>query len=254
MRTYHEQQSKVKETGKEVKVFPEIKGFQQTTLLDWEGRVASIIFLGGCNFRCNFCHSRDLVLNAGNLDTVPLDSIDNFLRSKKGWIDGVEITGGEPTLYGEALVNLIRHLKDMGFMVKLDTNGTNPGLLAEMLHNGFLDYIAMDIKAPLNKGRYRDVTGVDADIDSIIRSKDIIISSLCGYEFRTTIIPGIISVSCIKEIAQSLLPAKRYRLQQFRPMDTLDPAYLSLKPYPEKDLEKMEDTARCYIPDTRLRK
>ena len=201
-----------------------------------------------------FCHSRDLVLNPEKLDSVSFDDIDTFLRSKKGWIDGVEITGGEPTLYGNRLINLIRYLKSMGFLVKLDTNGTNPDLLAKMLDNELLDYIAMDIKAPLNKERYHSIAGVGVDIEAIIASKDIIVGSKIDYEFRTTIIPGIISVNCIKEIAKSLCPAKRYRLQRFQPKDTLAPYYLELKPYLEKDLKEMTDIAKRYIPDAEFRK
>jgi pyruvate formate lyase activating enzyme len=233
---------------------PEIKGFQQATLLDWEGKISSIIFLGGCNFRCGFCHSRDLVLNPEKLDSISFSDIDSFLCSKKGWIDGVEITGGEPTLYGDKLVNLIQAIKNRGFMVKLDTNGTNPALLAKLLSQSLLDYIAMDIKAPLDQNIYRSVTGIDIDLQPIIKSKDIIIGSSIDYEFRTTIIPGFISEDFVKNIAQSLMPAKRYRLQQFQPKDTLDFSFIEMKPLSEECLDEMAAIAKTYIPDTRLRK
>lgn len=236
-----------------VENLPDIKGFQQTTLLDWDGAIASIIFLGGCNFRCNFCHARELVLNPQALDSICFNDIDAFLRSKTGWIDGVVITGGEPTIYGSKLVNLIRLLKDMGLAVKLDTNGTNPGILTELLDNGLVDYIAMDIKAPLERAYYRNVAGVDVNIEAVIMSKDIIIRSNIGYEFRTTIIPNIISIAAIEEIARSLMPAKKYRLQQFRPKDTLDPSFLNKQSCPKESIEAMTEAAQAYIPDTKFR-
>ena len=248
-----DKKNSIAESIYDVKGFPDIKGFQETTLLDWEGKIASIIFLGGCNFRCGFCHSRGLVLSPEKLDSVSFDDIDIFLRSKTGWIDGVVITGGEPTLYKSELINLIRAVKDRGFSVKLDTNGTNPKLLEKLLDNALIDYIAMDVKAPFERESYREITGVDTDIKSIIMSKDIVIGSKIDYEFRTTIVPDAVSVCSIEEIAKSLVPAKRYRLQQFQPKDTLDMAFLDKKPCAEEDLVCMVHAAKKYIPDTKFR-
>lgn len=238
---------------KEPNLLPVIRGFRESTLIDWEGRIACIIFLGGCNFRCGFCHSKSLVEN-DDTESIPFDIIAGFLKEKKDWIYGVVITGGEPTIYGRGLIGLIKDIKDLGFHVKLDTNGINPGLLEKIFKNRTVDYIAMDIKAPLRQERYCDIAGVGVDIDVIIKSKDIIIDSGIDYEFRTTLIPGLISASDVEEIARSLVPAKRYRLQQFRSKDTLDESFLKLKPLPEESLAKLAQIAQEYIPDTKFRK
>ena len=233
--------------------FPEIKGLQKTTLIDWEGKVASEIFLGGCNFRCGFCHSKDLVLNHEKLESIPYKDIDSFLLSKRGWIDGVVITGGEPTIYNKGLIDLIENIKRIPLLVKLDTNGTNPDLLKELFDKGLLDYVAMDIKAPLAKEQYSNAVGVDVDIDDIIKSKDLIIASGVDYEFRTTIVPGIISIKDIEDMVSAIAPCKRFRIQQFQPKDTLDKIFLSLKPLKLDELEKMTNLAKKLIRDVSVR-
>ena len=235
------------------KALPEIKGLQKTTLIDWEGKVASVLFIGGCNFRCGFCHSKDLVLNPEKLESISYHDVDSFLLSKKGWIDGVVITGGEPTLDEEKLINLISKIKEIPLLVKLDTNGTNPELLKDVLDRNLLDYIAMDIKAPLDKTLYSSVVGVDVDIDKIIKSRDLIVSSGIDYEFRTTAIPDIISIQEIESIVKSISPCKRYRIQQFQSKDTLDETFTNLKPIKLEALQKMAILANKYIPDTSIR-
>lgn len=232
---------------------PEIKGLQKTTLIDWEGKVATELFLGGCNFKCGFCHSRELVLNPEKLESISYNDIDSFLLSKKGWIDGVVITGGEPTLYQKKLINLISKIKKESFPVKLDTNGTNPELLKKLINMNLLDYIAMDVKAPLNQKLYSDAVGVSLDIDSIIKSKDLIIASGVDYEFRTTVIPNLISIKEIESIVKSITPCKRYRIQQFQPKDTLDESFMKLTPLKLKLLQEMAILAKEYISDVSIR-
>jgi len=230
-----------------LKALPAIKGFQETTLIDWEGRIASIIFLGGCNFRCGFCHSSSLVLDSSEFSGLSFDNILAFLNKKKGWIDGVVITGGEPTHYEEKLVNLIDEIKEEGFLVKVDTNGANPNLIRKMIKGKTVDYIAMDIKAPLLAESYAKAVGVSVDIDNIILSKDMIISSDIEYEFRTTVVPGIIDRRNILEIASSIASAKKYCLQQFVPRDTLDKGFLKVRPYPKEELDKMATLASEHV-------
>ena len=233
--------------------FSFIKGFQKATLIDWDGKIASIIFLGGCNFRCGFCHSKALVEDHCSLETVPFCRISEFLKKKKGWIDGVVITGGEPSIYDSALIELISDIKDLGFQVKLDTNGTNPGLLKEIIAKQVVDYIAMDIKAPLCENDYKNAVKCSVDISKIIASKNIILDSCLDYEFRTTVIPGIVNKENILLIAESIKNAKKYCLQQFVPRDTLDPSFLLLRPYGIEEIRAMAHSVSLYVENISVR-
>ena len=230
-----------------------IRGFQEVTLVDWEGKIASIIFISGCNLRCGFCHSKALVLKENSPCTVPLSEIIQYLDKKQGWIDGVVITGGEPTLYCENLLALLYDIKGIGSAVKLDTNGTRPEVLKSAIDKGLVDYIAMDIKAPLEQQAYSSIAGTEVNIEEIKASIGIIISSGIDYEFRTTAVPGAVSLKGIEKISEYIKPAKRYRIQQFQAKDTLNPSFLSLKPYSKEELQLMADRAREHVPDTLIR-
>lgn len=238
---------------KAIQNLPSIKGFQEVTLIDWVGKVASIIFLGGCNLRCGFCHSSSLVLDKDNLASIPFEDIASFLKEKKGWVDGVVITGGEPTLEDEKLFTLISAIKKLGLLVKLDTNGTNPNSLKRLIDERMLDYISMDIKAPLSTEDYNNATNVYINISDIIYTKDIIINSNIDYEFRTTAVPGVVSIANIAEIAKSIIPAKKYCIQQFLPADPIDKSFLDLKPYPVEELYEMATIASEFLPQVIVR-
>lgn len=231
-----------------------IRGFQKISLIDWDGKIASIIFLGGCNFRCGFCHSSSLVLAEDKLEPIPFEGIERFLKAKSTWIDGVVITGGEPTLNEEQLSVIVAAIKELGFLVKLDTNGSRPKVLKKLIDSRAIDYIAIDIKVPLAKGRYQIAVNAPVNIEDIIESKDIISSSGIEHEFRTTVVPGIVSISDIAEIAKSIVPAKKYCLQQFVPRNTIDSSYLNVKPYPIEELHKMATIASEYLPSVTIRK
>jgi len=237
-----------------VDLLPDIKGFQQTTLIDWEGKIASIIFLGGCNFKCGFCHSGNLALKPETLKSTSFEDIALFLKSKKGWIEGVVVTGGEPTVHQERLINLLNAIKDLGFLVKLDTNGTNYKLLKDIVDSRLVDYIALDVKAPLRSNAYSRATGVDLEIEDIISSKDLIVNSDIEHECRTTIVPGLITPKDIAEIAKSIIPAKKYCIQQFVPRQTLDPSLSKLKPYPIEELDNMAKLASEDLANVIIRK
>ena len=142
-----------------------IIGFIKTSLLDWDGKVVASIYLPGCNFHCHFCHNRDAVLHPETFQEVQWDEIAEFISSNREFLDGVVVTGGEPTLQSD-LPDLLRKLKDLGTMVKLDTNGSNPAMLQDIIDAGLVDYVAMDIKAPLNS-KYEDVAGTKVDLDAI---------------------------------------------------------------------------------------
>jgi pyruvate formate lyase activating enzyme len=180
-------------------------------LIDYPGKVACTVFLSGCNFRCPFCYSPELVLPEKIKKHPSIKERDffDFLSEKKGLLDGCVICGGEPTIYGEELIDFCKKIKEMGFSIKLDTNGSNPDVLTKAIP--LIDYIAMDIKSPLDQ-RYKEFSIIDC-LDKIKESIEIIKKSGIDYEFRTTITNH--SVDDILEIAEYLSPAKRYYLQRF---------------------------------------
>ena len=182
-----------------------IKGIQKTTLLDYPEKIASIIFLAGCNFRCPYCQNPSLVNGYEGLPTIPERAVLEFLRDRLKWLDGVCITGGEPTLH-EDLSRFISKVKKEGLLVKLDTNGSNPGMLEGLLGEGLLDYIAMDIKAPIQ--RYAEVVKTKVNLNKIQRSVEMICKSGLDYEFRTTVVPGLLGEEDIAEITSWLKGSK----------------------------------------------
>ncbi len=212
-----------------------IGGLQKVTLVDYPGRIACTIFLSGCNFRCPFCYSKELVIpeETENHPEISYDRLLDFLENKKGLIEACVICGGEPTIHGEELLNLCREIKDMGFLVKLDTNGSNPEVIRKLVKDKLVDYIAMDIKAPFDK--YEMAAGVKIDIDKIKESIDFIKNSGIDYEFRTTIVPGIHSKEDIVRMAKNISPAKKYFLQKFRgEKGTINPEFNDVKPYDDE--------------------
>ena len=232
---------------------PPIKGFQEATLIDWDKKIASVLFLGGCNLRCGFCHSSALATASESLETIPFEYISKFLLTKKGWIDGVVITGGEPMLDKLGLFELVKAIKKMGLLVKVDTNGTRPDVLKEVIENRLVDYIAMDIKTALTQEKYLKATDVDFALDDVITSKNLLLSEGIDYEFRTTVVPGIVDIADIAEIAKVIKGAKKYCLQQFVPRDAIDKSFLNVKPYSPDILTKMIAAASEYLPNVVLK-
>ncbi len=228
----------------------EIKGFVPNTLIDWEGKVASIIFLPGCNFRCPFCYAVDLVLHPNKLETIPFEGISGFLKEKSKWIDGLVICGGEPTIY-PGLPDLISRFKKIPIAIKLDTNGTNPKMLKSLIEDGLIDYVAMDLKAPMAK--YDEAAGAKVDPGKIKETINILINCDIDYEFRTTACQAFLKKKDILEMAKSIAGAKRYVLQQFRPGECLDPKLNEVRPYPTDVLREMVDGAKAYVSNTYLR-
>jgi len=201
----------------------EIGGLQKSTLIDYPGKIACTVFLVGCNFRCPWCYSSELVLpeKIKKHPKIPQAEIFDFLRKRKNNLDGVVICGGEPTIHS-SLARFLKKIKNLGFLVKLDTNGSNPGTIKELVGEGLVDYIAMDVKAPLDNRKYQEATGREVDVSGIKESIAIIKNSGIDYEFRTTVVPGIHSKEDIIRIAGSISPARKYFLQKFRPEKTLD--------------------------------
>ena len=228
-----------------------IIGFIETSLLDWDGHIVASIYLPGCNFRCPYCHNKNVVLNPDSFDEVPIEYIESYISENKDFLDGIVVSGGEPTTHSD-LADLLREIKDFGLKVKLDTNGTNPDVLERLISENLLDYIAMDVKAPLNK-KYSDTAGVDVNLDNIRRSIDIIQSSGIDYEFRTTIVPIFLSEDDVHSIISELSGSKKYALQQFRPDYTLDPALSELKPYSSEVIMSLADVAQKTIKTVTIR-
>jgi pyruvate formate lyase activating enzyme len=205
----------------------EIGGFLKNTLIDYPGKLAATIFTIGCNFECPFCYSTELVLPKKIKDQprISVGEIMNFLKRRQGLIEGVVICGGEPTIYGEKLIDFVKSIKQLGFDVKVDTNGFLPDVLEKLLKQ--VDYIAMDIKAP--KDRYKEFCGKDIDVSKIGRSINILKKSNIGYEFRTTVAPGLKKDDILK-IADWISGSKKYFLQEFNfQKDIIDPK-ITLKP------------------------
>ncbi len=218
-----------------------IGGLQKITLIDYPGKPAAIIFTSGCSFCCPFCYNSELVLpeKIKHHPEILEKSIFNFLKERKGLLSGVVITGGEPTIYPD-LPEFIKKVKNMGYLVKLDTNGTNPQMVEKLIKERLIDYIAMDIKAPLENEKYNKATGVKTNLNNIKKSIELIKNSGLDYEFRTTVVPTIHTKEDIIDIVQWVKPAKKYYLQNFRPEKTINPKFKKIKPYSEKYLSEIQ--------------
>lgn len=189
-----------------------ILGLQKTTLLDYPHKVACTIFLGGCNFQCPFCHNAQIINESPSLYEYSMDDLFTFLNKRKHILEGVCITGGEPTLYSD-LPNFIQSIQSLGYQVKLDTNGSNPFMLEQLLKNNLLDYVAMDIKN--SAAKYSDTTGCNTNIHLIDQSVQILKSCDIPYEFRTTVIKELHTMKDFKQIGQWIEGASQYYLQNF---------------------------------------
>ena len=189
----------------------EFVGIDKFSLLDYDEKVSAVLFSPACNFRCPFCHNGESVLNANT--PIPFDEILDYLKSRVGLIDAVVFTGGEPTIMPE-LVERIKKVKELGFLIKLDTNGTNPGIVEELLNEGLLDYIAMDIKN--SEARYAETAGCPGiRMENIKKTIKIIENSSINYEFRTTLVKEFHNEKSIREMAELVRGAKRLFLQKF---------------------------------------
>ncbi len=220
-----------------------IGGFQKTSLLDFPHRIACIVFTSGCNFQCGYCHNPELNIFEKTAD-VDLPSFFSFLENRKGKLDGVVITGGEPTLQ-KGLYQFAFEIKNMGFDVKLDSNGSNPELLKKMIDDKLVDYVAMDIKAPFDK--YHEVIKTGVPLENIKQSIDILLNGKVDYEFRTTVVKEQLSFDDFEKIGQLIKGAKRYFLQKFEPTKTLDPKFVTATTYSDLEFEVIKGILQPYI-------
>ena len=220
-----------------------LAGLQKTTFIDYPEKIACIVFTQGCNFRCGYCHNPELFENKEPVLSVP--AFFEFLNKRKGKLDGVVITGGEPTLHGKDLIEFIKEVKSLGFLVKLDTNGTHPDVLQELLNENLLDYIAMDIKAPLAK--YKTITRTDIDTKIVKKSIDMIMNSGVDYEFRTTIVKSQLSVEDLRQIGELIQGAKRYYMQKFLATKILDETLMSEESYTDEEFKNLRTILEEYV-------
>jgi len=226
-----------------------IAGIQKTTLLDYPTKIAAIVFTQGCNFRCGYCHNPDLLEQNKNTDFLPENFI-SFLKTRQGKLDGVVITGGEPTLQS-GLYDFIKQIKQLDFAVKLDTNGTNPKILKKLLSENLVDYIAMDIKAPFEK--YSEITGINVNTNNIKTSIDLIIKSLIEYEFRTTVLKSQLSFEDFDKIGQTIKGANLYYLQKFVPNKIYNEKLNSDITYNNDELQTICNHMKQYIKEVTYR-
>lgn len=227
-----------------------IGGLQKVSLIDYPGLISGIIFLQGCNFRCSYCHNPELVDPELFQPCMNEKEIMDFLRTRVGKLDAVSITGGEPTIQSK-LIPFIGQIKKMGFAVKIDTNGSQPRVIKALLAENLLDYIAMDIKAPLEK--YDEIVNVPVNTDLIQESIRLIIKSKIPHEFRTTIVQSLLDEKDIVSIAKLISGASNYVLQNFVPTKTLDTLFLKEKSHPDEVLQKLKKRLEHQIPNVTIR-
>ncbi len=232
----------------------DIGGLQKSTLIDYPGKVACTVFLVGCNFRCPWCYSPELVLPDKITRQLLIEEsyFFEFLDKRKNLLDGVVVCGGEPTLSPE-LPEFVAKIKKTGLLVKLDTNGSNPGMIRSLIKDSLLDYVAMDIKAPLEKNDYDKSTGTSVNIDKVKESVDILKNSGLDYEFRTTVVPGFHTEDSVIAIAKTIGPAKKYYLQGFRAEKNMDPLMTKTRPYPEAVLKEMANKVSYLFDECKTR-
>jgi len=218
-------------------------GLEKFTLIDYPGKIACVAYTIGCNFRCPYCHNPELVDETVEARITEKELFD-FLGERTHMLEGVVITGGEPTMH-EDLPSVMERVKSLGYLVKLDTNGTNPVMLHQVVEGGLADYVAMDIKSPMRK--YSATVARPVDIEAIQSSIDFLLSSPVEYEFRTTVIKGMQLPEDIEEIGKEIKGARRYFLQKFIPTKILNPQFIKKTTYSDKEFEGFRKKLQNYV-------
>ena len=225
-----------------------ICGLQKTTLLDYPGHVAATVFTGGCNFRCPFCHNSDLLGNDAE-EAFTEEYVLNFLKKRRGILEGVAITGGEPTLQPD-LRDFILRVRELGYKIKLDTNGTRPDVLRDLCDSGLIDYVAMDIKTC--KERYSDVAGIPSlHMEDILESVEYLKNGKIPFEFRTTVVKELHSAEDFEWIGQWISGCPHYYLQNF--VDSDNVLVSGFSAYSKEELLDFIEILKPYIPNAELR-
>jgi len=227
-----------------------IGGLQKSSLIDFPEKIAAIVFTQGCNFKCPYCHNPELIKNKGAEANILAPSFFEFLKTRTGKLDGVVITGGEPTLHKD-LPEFIREVKKLGFCVKLDTNGTNPEMLQLLLDENLIDYMAMDIKSPIDK--YSKTVCAMLDVGSVLKSINILKNSSIEYEFRTTVVKSQLLPKDFEQIGEMIEGAQKYYLQKFVPTKTLNEEFLTQSTYSDEEFEIIASNMRKYVKEVFVR-
>lgn len=222
----------------------EIKGFIENSMLEWEGRLCCVLFLPRCNLRCRYCHAGHL-LEPDGLESIPRGQVLSYMRSQKGWLDGATITGGEPTLHGEELLDLIGDISEAGLEVMVETNGTRPEWVERLVGEGWVQAMTMDLKAPLTPEAYRRVSTRDVDVTAVRRSVKLILAAGLPHEFRITVVPGLVGPAEVEAIAPELEGARMVALQNFQPDNCLDPALREVEPYRPEQMDAMGEVLKA---------
>jgi len=221
-----------------------IRGLFKTSLVDYPGKISSVIFIGGCNLRCGYCHNPELALNNPALEMIDDAEVLAYLKKRKGLIDGITISGGEPAM-DRGLIPFLGSIKSLGLSVKLDTNGFFPRVVSECIEKGLIDYAAVDVKTSPEK--YPTLTARDVNFTDVLSTLTILKGSSIDYEIRTTCVPGYVTVEDIKKIGKSAGRVKHYYLQQFVNTNTLlDSGIKMLSPYPASYLYKLKTEAEKF--------
>jgi pyruvate formate lyase activating enzyme len=225
-----------------------ISGLQKVSLIDYPGRISAVLFTRGCNFRCSYCHNPELVDPDRYGETLSEAEILAFLDRRRGKLDAVTLSGGEPTLQPD-LLSFASQIRKFGYLIKVDTNGSRPDVLEKLIAAGLVDYLAMDIKGPLEK--YQDIAKCDISPETIRQSIGIILSSGVEYEFRTTVVKSLFKTGDISRIAALVKTARLFVLQGFVPSKALDRRLLEEAPFPRDELEQirqsMEKDLSCVV-------
>jgi pyruvate formate lyase activating enzyme len=228
----------------------QIGGLQKVSLIEYPGEISAIAFAQGCNFRCPYCYNPELVDPDLYRECISEEVVFSFLERRKGKLDAVTITGGEPTIQHD-LIDFIKCVRKIGYLIKLDTNGSYPDVLEKLISGQLVDYIAMDIKGPLHK--YKTVTKSKIDEDKIRQSIEMIMKAGVPYEFRTTIPKKLLHEDDLLEMGKLLRNASRYILQQFIPTRTLDKQFLKYEAYSREEMEYFREKLKKDVPVVRLR-
>ena len=226
-----------------------VAGLQKTTLIDYPGKIACVVFLAGCNFRCPWCYSSELVLPLKIVKQPRISEKEflDFLRQRKGLLDGVVICGGEPTI-NKDLPQFIEKIKTLGYLVKLDTNGSNPKVLKDLVNSKMVDYVAMDIKAGPENPAYKNLMTEGITMDNIKESVEFLKSGVIDFEFRTTVVNTIHKEEDFSEIAKWIGgPNIKYYLQNFRAEKTIDPEFEKIEPFKKDFLDRMAKNISPYF-------
>jgi len=215
-----------------------IGGYQKNSLIDFPGKVAAVVFTQGCGWRCPYCHNRSLVLPARFQPAIPEEEIFDHLKLRQGQLDGVVITGGEPTQQPD-LADFCRRVRKLGFLLKLDTNGSQPGVLSQLIGEGLVDYFAMDVKGPFCD--YARFTGCAVDTGPLELSMELIKKSGVPYEFRTTLVGGLHTAQHLRQLAPQLIGVRRYAIQSYHP---LPPDAKTTDPFSPPDAELLATASK----------